>query len=106
VSGASVDEVMRTYTKYDRLLSFTSIHHAIRAEKLLSEGGISVIALPTPREIDISCGQCLLCMVQDQATIFAILRSGQVQWSKLFRRDGKSRVYEKLAGFEEGAIDG
>jgi hypothetical protein len=44
-------------------------------------------------------------MVQDQAAILAILRSGQVQWSKLFRRDGNARVYEKLAGFEEGAID-
>ncbi|WP_371381824.1 DUF3343 domain-containing protein [Sporomusa aerivorans] len=49
-----------TYPHYDRLISFESVHQAVKAEKVLDRQGIAVAALPTPREIAISCGQCLL----------------------------------------------
>ena len=83
---------------YDRLISFASVHHAIRAEKLLADSGIKVMALPTPREIDISCGQCLLFHSEYQLQLLDVLIEGKVLWSKLFSRDG--RTYEKLAEYE------
>ncbi len=85
------------YCDFDRLISFASVHHAIRGEKLLLDAGIKVIALPTPREIDISCGHCLLFKAGDGPAALTILRDGKVQWSKLFKRDGRARMYEKLA---------
>lgn len=88
---------MAVYAQYDRLLSLDSVHHAIRAEKLLTEAGIKVIALPTPREINISCGQCLLFMAVDQEAVLAILKQEAVQWSKMFSRDAEARVYIELA---------
>jgi len=84
------------YRGYDRLLSFLSVHHAIRAEKLLLAAGIIIVALPTPREIDISCGQCLLFVANDQQRVLTALQNHQVQWSKLYKRTIQDRVYEEL----------
>ena len=84
------------YPSYDRLLSFASVHHAIRAEKLLLVAGIIVAPVPVPREIDISCGQCLLFVAIDQHRALKTLSDHQVQWSKLFKRNIQDRVYEEL----------
>jgi len=88
--------VINIYPSYDRLLSFASVHHAIRAEKLLLAAGVIVVALPTPREIDISCGQCLLFVATDQQRTLITLQDHHVQWSKLFKRNIRDRVYEQL----------
>lgn len=84
------------YNSYDRLLSFLSVHHAIRAEKILVEAGISVVFLPMPREIDISCGQCILFTNVDQEQVMSILKERQAQWSQLFKRNIQDRVYEEI----------
>jgi len=87
---------MVIYPSYDRLLSFASVHHAIRAEKVLLVAGIIVVSLPIPREIDINCGQCLLFVATDQQKIVNTLQEHQIQWSKLFKRNIQDRVYEEL----------
>lgn len=86
--------------KPDRLISFASVHHAIRAERLLTDAAIKVMALPTPREISISCGQCLLFKADCQEEALAILQKAGVHWSKLFSRDVSGKVYEKLADYK------
>ncbi|MGI6093124.1 MAG: DUF3343 domain-containing protein [Veillonellaceae bacterium] len=92
---------MAIYQDYDRLVSLPSVHHAIGAEKVLIAAGIKIVAMPTPREIDISCGQCLLFKANDQAVVMEILRKHQIKWSKLFYRDAAKRLYEELASFGE-----
>ena len=84
------------YKNYERLLSFGSVHHSIRGEKLLLAAGISVDAMPTPREIDISCGECLLFMKIDQQRVIKILDDHGVCWTKLFKCDLQERIYEEL----------
>lgn len=84
------------YSSYDRLLSFDSVHHAIRAEKVLLAAGMIVLPVPVPREIHISCGQCLLFVAKDQPKLLLTLHDQQVQWSKLFKRNIQDRVYEEL----------
>lgn len=69
---------------YDRILTFLSVHHAIRAEVLLQRKGIDTILVPTPREIDVSCGQCLLFSAVHTDEIFALLEEKELQWSKFF----------------------
>jgi len=88
--------VIIIYPSYDRLLSFASVHHAIRGEKLLLAAGIIVVIVPTPREIDISCGQCLLFAANDQQRTLMILHDRKVQWNKLFKRNIQDRIYEEL----------
>ncbi|WP_371369942.1 DUF3343 domain-containing protein [Sporomusa rhizae] len=87
-----------TYQQYDRLISFDSVHHAIKAEKVLGKHGIAIYALPTPREIDISCGQCLLFMASGQDKVMNLLADDHVRWSKLFSRThtGTAYIYEKI----------
>lgn len=86
--------------KNDRLLSFASVYQSIRAENLLVQEGIRVLAIPTPREIDLSCGQCLLFNAASESRIMDLLQEAGVQWSKLYRRDGEARVYEKIYELE------
>ena len=81
------------------MLSFASVHQMIKAEKLLLGAGIKVTAIPTPREIDVSCGQCLLFDAAHAGKALALLRENRVRWSKLFSRDGRRRVYEKLKDY-------
>ena len=88
--------MVATYPEYDRLLSFASVHHALRAEKLLTAAGIAVAAVPTPREVDISCGQCLLFAAACEQTVLELLAANPVKWAKLFRRDAAKKMYEKL----------
>lgn len=84
------------YHTYNRLLSFASIHHAIRGEKLILAAGIKVVALPTPREIGISCGECLLFMESDQQEIMDTLAIHEVYWTKLFQCNMARRIYEEM----------
>ncbi|WP_312198241.1 DUF3343 domain-containing protein [Anaerospora hongkongensis] len=84
------------YPYYDRLVSFSSVHHGMRAEKLLAEAGIPAVAAPTPREVDISCGQCLLFAAENERAVITRLTEGQVCWSKLFIRDGERKSYRLI----------
>jgi hypothetical protein len=45
---------MKNDTYY--VVTFDSTHHAIKAERVLNEKGISIKTIPTPREITASCG--------------------------------------------------
>jgi hypothetical protein len=38
---------------------FQSVHHALRAEKLLKEAGIPCKLIPIPRNLSSDCGVCL-----------------------------------------------
>ncbi len=38
---------------------FTSVSHALRAEKILKEAGIPFKLIPVPRHISSDCGVCL-----------------------------------------------
>jgi hypothetical protein len=41
------------------VLMFTSVSHALRAEKILKEAGIPFKLIPVPRHISSDCGVCL-----------------------------------------------
>lgn len=84
----------------DHLISFVSVHDAMRAEHLLGEAGIKVAARPTPREIDLSCGHCLLLAAADQAAALAVLAGNSARWSKLYRRVA-ARAWEKIREYGE-----
>ncbi len=82
----------------ERLITFISVHDAVRAEHLLTDAGITVAARPTPREIDLSCGHSLLLAAADQDAALAVLADGGARWSKLYRRLA-ARVWEKISEY-------
>jgi len=75
------------YPEFDRLLTFVSVHHSLRAEQALAAAGIRTVAVPTPREIALSCGQALLYASADDAAVLAILAGAGIKWSGLYRRE-------------------
>jgi len=89
------------YQAYNRLLTFCSVRHAIRAEELLIKAGIKVASMPIPREIDITCGQCILFMAEQEAQLMAVIRDKNVLWTELFTRDDVNKEYEKIAEYED-----
>ncbi|MEG6584397.1 DUF3343 domain-containing protein [Dendrosporobacter sp. 1207_IL3150] len=91
-------EVFKIFSEYDHLVTFSSVHHAIRTEKLLENAGIRVAAIPTPREISVSCGQCLLFKSQDKLKVFEVIQQNDILWSKLFSRQAGGS-YILLADF-------
>lgn len=38
------------------VVTFTSTHHAMFAEQMLKKAGFKIMTIPTPRQIDKSCG--------------------------------------------------
>lgn len=90
-----------TDARYDRLVVFTSVHDAMRAAKLLAAANISFVEIPTPREIDLSCGQSILITKSDEAAALSALKSGGARWAQLYSRDGAHRIYEKLKEYAE-----
>jgi hypothetical protein len=87
-------------TRLDHLISFVSVHDAVRAEHLLTAAGIEVAARPTPRELDLSCGHSLLLPADDLAAALAVLAENAARWSKLYRRIA-ARAWEKISEYGE-----
>jgi len=93
--------VKNTDARYDRLVVFTSIHDAMRAAKLLTAAGIAFVEIPTPREIDLSCGQSILLTAAEEEAALSALKDGLARWARLYSRDGLNRIYEKLKEYVE-----
>ncbi len=89
------------YEEYNRLLTFCSMRHAMWAEGLLLKAGIIVASIPIPRDINISCGQCILFMAEQESRVMAVLREKNIFWTELFTRDSLNKVYEKIAEYED-----
>lgn len=90
-----------TDSNYNRLFSFASVHDSLHAERVLRQAGIKTLAIPTPREIDLSCGQSLLLTAAEAAAALAALAAAKARWTGLYRRDAVRRIYEKLKEYEE-----
>ncbi len=84
------------YAEYDCLITFLSVHQAIAAERKLSAVGVAYAALPTPREISVSCGQCLAFERTRLDEVIACLTDERISWSKVFSRNSQRRIYEQI----------
>jgi hypothetical protein len=62
---------------------FYSVAHAIKAEKLLKEAGISIKTIPVPRHISADCGVCLRFEASQKEAIESILSGGNVDVSTI-----------------------
>lgn len=81
------------------VVSFNSTHHAIRTEKLLEEAGMSIMTLPTPREIAASCGLSIRFDMGDRERIDEIMKANSLERRGIFhitKDDGGQRVAIKI----------
>ena len=80
----------------NRLIVFDSVHHAIRAEKLLHQAGIAVELIPTPREITASCGQSVTFNETDVEIVRRILDQEKILFRGVYSSSIENRRYELL----------
>ncbi|WP_456434510.1 DUF3343 domain-containing protein [Thermosulfuriphilus sp.] len=64
---------------------FPSIHHVLKAEKVLKSQGIPVELVPIPREISSDCGMAL-SFEGDPSLIHPLLREAGLKEMSFFRR--------------------
>ena len=78
------------------MITFPSVHYAIRAEKALRDRGIESRTIPTPRDISASCGLSLLLPVD----CLEAVESGEIPLDReaLYLYDKIERKSTKRAG--------
>ena len=73
----------KLYPQLDCLVTLVSVHDALLAERELGQKNIRIV--PTPQELDLSCGQSLLCALAEAAELRALLERAGVRcgvWHK------------------------
>lgn len=61
------------------ILTFSSIHHALSAEKVFIAEGLSHEVMPTPRSINMSCGLSLKVAGENVSRVQTLLVEGHIQ---------------------------
>ena len=73
----------KLYPKLNCLVTLVSVHDALLAERELGKKNIRIV--PTPQELDLSCGQSLLCVFEEAAELRVLLERAGVRcgvWHK------------------------
>ena len=66
---------------------FSSIHHVMRAEKLLKGEGIKVDLIPVPREISSDCGVAIELSGDSEAEALLVLKENRISVAECYARD-------------------
>jgi hypothetical protein len=64
-----------------------SVHHVLKAEKLLLAQGVAHDVVPVPREISSDCGMAIAFAADGLETAGAILRRAHIDIARVFRRE-------------------
>ena len=67
-----------------KILTFDSVHHALRAEKILRENGIPISVINTPRHISTDCGICLRFEEDLEPKIREVFKEGGVEYQGIY----------------------
>lgn len=67
-----------------KIITFPSVHYALKAEKLLRGEGIPVAAINTPRHISSDCGICLRFEGDLESKVKEALRKGGVEYQGIY----------------------
>jgi hypothetical protein len=74
-----VQETLKT-----KILTFDSVHHALRAEKILREKGIPISVINTPRHISSDCGISLRFEDKLEQRIVKVLKDESAQYKNIY----------------------
>lgn len=67
-----------------KIVTFPSVHHALKAEKLLREKNIPAAAINTPRRISSDCGICLRFEEDLEPKIKETLKAANVSYQGVY----------------------
>jgi len=61
------------------VITFSSTHYALKAEKVLEEAGLEIELIPVPRELSSSCGLAIPILEEEEDKAVEVLRENQVE---------------------------
>jgi len=70
-----------------KILTFASVHHALKAEKMLRLKGIDIHVINTPREVSKDCGICLRFDEQDEDRLIDAMKEKKAAYAGIYRID-------------------
>ena len=72
------------------VISFNSTHHAMFAEKMLKKAEINIMVVPTPRQIDKSCGISIKINDEDMQKSSETIAKYNIELKGIYRVTGDS----------------
>jgi hypothetical protein len=73
------------------IITFLSVHHALKAEKVLLKEGLAISMIPVPREISSDCGVALKFECEEEASVAKILESNMVKIESIHHLERKGK---------------
>lgn len=75
------------------LYTFLSVHHMMRAEKMLKDHCIACDVIPTPRAISTSCGLCIVMSAAYADQAEEIFRKTEISVTGIYQDAEKEGLY-------------
>lgn len=82
---------MRTISK-SCILTFSSTHHALRAEELIEEQNIELDIIPIPREITAECGLAIRVSYEQKEQVEEILTNNKINMAGIYSLDADRKI--------------
>lgn len=77
------------------LYTFVSVHHLMRAEKVLKDQAIKCDVIPTPRAISTSCGLCIVVSASDAACAGDLFKQMEIAVQGIYADAEKEGLYKR-----------
>ncbi len=81
---------MNEYTT--SLMTFASVAHAMRFEKIMKTENVEFKLIPVPRSISVSCGICAKFHISQKDKILKLVSDNNLIYQKLFSSDDELKV--------------
>lgn len=72
----------------DRIITFESVHHALKAEKIIRSAGLAADAISVPRHLSSDCGIALRFDAGDEKAITEELADKDVSHRGIYEHKG------------------
>ena len=79
------------------LFTFASVHHMLRAERILKEKAVTCDVIPTPRSISTSCGLSIVLAARDAALAEKLFQQRDILLEGVYQ-DAEQYGYNKAEG--------
>jgi len=89
------------------LITFQSIHQAIKAERIVLQALVKAKFRPTPRELSVSCGLSMIFSAAEQEPFINLFMANGVVWNNLFAltREEGAKKYERIGNYEDYQLE-
>jgi len=73
------------------IISFFTVHQALRAEKVLMESGFKISMIPVPRQISSDCGVALKFECEEEEKVKKVLDNNMVKIESIHHLERKGK---------------